>query len=128
MELQGGKVRSEVRLRRVDAKKWILGVKAGSGASRQETEMEVPNGVGEKLWRLTKGRRVVKRRYEIPLGVHTVEVDVYAGKVRGLVTAEVEFSSVKAMERFEKPAWLGREITGNKRYSNARLAEKGWTP
>jgi adenylate cyclase len=46
------------------------------------------------LWRLTVGRRLEKTRYRIPLGRLTIELDVFHGKLRGLIVAEVEFASM----------------------------------
>ena len=56
------------------------------------------------------------------------EVDVYDGAHDGLVTAEIEFGSVEACERFSPPAWLGREVTGDARYANQSLAVNGRPP
>jgi CYTH domain-containing protein len=63
---------------------------------------------------------IEKERYYIPEGNHTFEVDVFHGRHEGLIIAELELQSEK--ESFEKPAWLGREVTGDERYYNAYLA------
>jgi CYTH domain-containing protein len=63
--------------------------------------------------------RIEKTRYYVPSGDHTVEVDVFEGKNEGLIIAEIEFSSVD--EIFEKPEWLGAEVTGNPAYYNSNL-------
>ena len=52
-------------------------------------------------------------------------VDVYAGELSGLVVAEIEFSSEEESERFEAPDWLGRELTGEREFENATLAQEG---
>jgi adenylate cyclase len=57
-----------------------------------------------------------------------VEVDVYAGDLDGLVSAEVEFASEEAAAAFAPPAWLGREVTGDPRYANRALAVSGPAP
>jgi adenylate cyclase len=54
-----------------------------------------------------------------------IELDVYGGALEGLLVAEIEFDSEEAAERFEAPDWLDRELTGDERYSNAALAERG---
>ena len=65
----------------------------------------------------------------IPLGDGLeAELDVYAGVHDGLLTAEIEFSSVEASEAFDPPAWLGREVTGDARYANQVLALEGRSP
>jgi CYTH domain-containing protein len=51
-----------------------------------------------------------------------IEIDIYCRKHKGLVVAEVEFLNRTACRKFKAPAWFGREVTGNKRYSNVRLA------
>ncbi len=55
----------------------------------------------------------------------TIEVDVYAGELQGLVVAEIEFDSENASEDFAAPEWLGRELTGERAFDNDRLAEDG---
>ena len=77
---------------------------------------------------MTKGARISKRRYLIPFRGHTVEMDVYEGPHRGLVTADVEFKSERASRAFVPPPWLGREITGQRRYGNQVLARRGRLP
>ena len=52
-------------------------------------------------------------------------MDTYHGALDGLVTAEIEFTDVAAAEASGPPAWLGRELTGEERYSNQRLALDG---
>ncbi len=68
-----------------------------------------------------------KIRYEIPSGKHTYEVDIFAGENEGLVMAEIELDSED--ETFEKPQWLGAEVTGDERFYNAYLSNnpyKNW--
>ena len=75
------------------------------------------------------GRRVIKTRYLVPLGSDlVVELDVYAGDLDGLLTAEIEFPSEQASAAFEPPGWLGPEITGDERYANQSLALRGPPP
>ncbi|MFN7141543.1 MAG: CYTH domain-containing protein [Limisphaerales bacterium] len=113
----------QMRLR-LKNEKFYLTVKNGSGGSRQEEEIEIPKPFFELLWPLTKGKRIAKTRYEIPHKPHTIELDVFEGPHRGLITAEVEFTSKKASRAFKPPGWLGREITGSRRYANRQLAKK----
>ena len=118
---QGG---AEVRLRRKDDQ-LLLTVKGGSGRVRTEEEFELARERFDSLWPLTEGRRISKRRYRIPVGEVTAEVDFYGGELDGLVTAEVEFESEADADRFEAPEWFGRELTGDKRYMNESLAIHG---
>jgi adenylate cyclase len=116
---------TEVRIRRRDASA-TLTVKSGGGRSRVEEELEIDGRRFERLWPLTEGRRIEKRRYEIPAGDGlTIELDVYDGALEGLVVAEVEFDSEDAAERFSGPGWLGHEVTHDERYKNRRLACEG---
>jgi adenylate cyclase len=114
----------EVRLRR-KGEKLLLTVKRGSGISRDEAEVELEREAFERLWPLTEGRRLHKRRYVVLLGDLGIEVDVYEGDLEGLVIAEVEFASEEEARRFEPPDWLGEEATGDERYLNETLATRG---
>jgi CYTH domain-containing protein len=116
---------AELRLRRVDGR-CVLTVKTGDGLVRGEVEREIDEDLFTALWALTEGRRLTKTRHEVPLDDGLVaEVDVYDGALTGLVVAEVELDSLDAAERFSPPAWLGREVTGDKRWSNRSLADRG---
>lgn len=114
----------EVRLRR-KGEKLLLTAKRGSGISRDEAEVELEGEAFERLWPLTEGRRLHKRRYVIPHGDLMIEVDVYEGDLEGLVVAEVEFVSEAQARAFEPPDWIGAEVTGDERYLNETLATKG---
>lgn len=104
----------------------LLTVKQGTGRSRAEEELPIEPGVFERLWELTAGRRVEKRRHRIPgPGGVTIELDTYAGELEGLVVAEVEFADERAADAFEVPQWFGREVTDDARYKNQALARDG---
>jgi CYTH domain-containing protein len=103
----------------------MLTAKRGSGISRDEAEVEVDRDSFERLWPLTEGRRLHKRRHVIPHGDQTIELDVYEGELEGLRVAEIEFPSEDEAIRFQPPAWLGDEVTGDERYLNETLATKG---
>jgi adenylate cyclase len=118
----------EIRVRR-RAGRASLTVKSGPGQVRTEEEIAIDDRRFESLWPLTDSRRVTKTRHEVPLEAGlTAELDVYDGAHDGLVTAEIEFESVAASERFSPPAWLGREVTGDARYANQTLAVHGPPP
>ena len=116
---------TEVRLRRLsDALR--LTVKSGEGEVREEIEVELTADQFGALWPLTEGRRVRKTRLLFPLGGDlTAEIDRYEGGLAGLLTAEVEFSSLTASRTWEPPAWIGREVTGERAWSNRALALDG---
>lgn len=114
---------AEVRVRRKDGATSVMTVKTGIGMVRGEEEWEIANF--DALWPLTAGRQVLKTRYFVPLDEWTVELDVYEGDLDGLVTAEVEFPDEASALAFEAPAWLGRDVTDDKRYGNRVLAVDG---
>jgi CYTH domain-containing protein len=117
----------EVRLRR-KGEKHLLTAKRGTGLSREEAETELELDAFERLWPLTEGRRLHKRRHVIPHGDLKIEVDVYQRDLEGLVVAEVEFGSEDDARRFEPPGWIGDEVTGDERYLNETLATQGRPP
>ena len=112
-----------VRLRK-KAKTASLTFKVGRGTSREEREIRLSPKQFAMLWPATRGRRLRKTRYEIPWKNLKIEVDIYHGRNHGLVVAEVEFPNHASRRRFKPPRWFGREITGEKRYSNVRLARE----
>lgn len=111
----------QVRLRKSGEHYW-LAYKRGTGNVREERELELTREQFDVLWPATEGKRLVKTRYEIPLGERVVEIDVYHAKHEGLVVAEVEFDDEKAAQNFQPPDWLGNDVTGDPRYSNQLLA------
>lgn len=116
---------AEVRVRR-KGEAYTLTVKSGAGLVRGEEEVDLGAEEFARLWPLTDGRRVVKTRYLVPLADGlTAEVDDYEGALAGLLTAEVEFANEAAAHAFTAPAWMGEDVTGDKRYANQRLATDG---
>jgi CYTH domain-containing protein len=110
-----------VRLRK-KGKTASLTFKVGRGAHREEREIKLGPKQFTALWPATVGRRLYKLRYEMPWKNFLIEIDIYRRRHKGLVVAEVEFPDRTACRKFKAPAWFGREVTGNKRYSNVRLA------
>jgi len=99
----------------------IKGKSSDSGMSRMEWEKEIALEEAEQLLRLCEAGVIDKIRYEIPVGKHLYEVDVFSGENEGLILAEIELESEK--ETFEKPNWLGIEVTNDNRYYNAYLSQ-----
>ena len=110
-----------VRVRIADDKAYltIKGSGSASGMSRFEWEMEIPGKDALALLGICEGGVIEKDRYYVPFAGHTFEVDEFFGDNEGLVMAEVELSSED--EAFEKPEWLGQEVTGDSRYYNSSL-------
>ena len=116
-----------VRIRITD-RAATLTVKGGSGLSRTEVEAPISIEEAEALWPHTTGRRINKTRHRVHLAEVAdvvADVDVYAGELSGLCTAEVEFDSEADAAAFVPPGWFGREVTGEPGWSNAALARHG---
>jgi adenylate cyclase len=113
----------QVRLRKI-GNATSLTFKVGRASHREEREIKLSPKQFAALWPGTAGRRLRKMRYEIPWDSVMIEIDIYRGRHAGLVVAEVEFPNAASCRKFEPPWWLGREVTGEKRYSNVRLALK----
>jgi adenylate cyclase len=112
-----------VRLRK-KAKTTSLTFKVKRGSAREEREIRLSAKQFTTLWPATSGRRLHKTRYEVPWRNLTIEIDIYRGRNHGLMVAEVEFPSQASRRKFKPPSWFGREITGDKRYRNVRLARE----
>lgn len=124
---------SEARIRSFgDGERFELTVKTAGTVIRGEQNIKISGEMFETLWPQTEGARVEKTRYYIPFtdssnNQHTIELDVYAGHLSGLVTAEIEFSgreteaSVRA-NAFTPPKWFGEDVSENKYYKNPSLA------
>lgn len=118
-----------VRLRVSGQQAW-LSVKAMTpGPERAEYEYALPVAdAREMLATLAEGALVWKRRHEVPVGAHRFEVDEFLGDNQGLVVAEIELAA--ADEAFQRPDWLGAEVTDDVRFYNFRLASEpfsGWS-
>ena len=98
----------------------IKGPSMGAGVSRYEWERELSREEAEDLFILCKPGMVDKTRWIIPAGKRKFEVDEFHGENEGLVMAEIELGSED--ETFERPSWLGEEVTGDKRFYNSFLA------
>lgn len=97
----------------------IKGPTADGGLSRYEFEKEITLDEGLSLLRLCEPGIVEKNRWLVPCGRHTFEVDEFLGDNEGLVVAEVELAATD--EEYAKPAFIGREVTGEERYYNSQL-------
>ena len=110
-----------VRIRIRDDKGYltIKGPADASGISRYEWEKEIPLDEARDLMKICEPGVIDKTRSLVRSGRHVIEVDEYYGENEGLVIAEVELSSPD--EPFEKPDFIGQEVTGDARYYNAQL-------
>ena len=94
----------------------IKGPSGKDGLSRYEFETEIPLEDAHEMMKLCMPGKVDKNRYLIKNGKHTVEVDEFFGDNEGLLLAEIELGSEE--EEYERPDFLGDEVTGDKRYYN----------
>jgi adenylate cyclase len=92
---------------------------SGKSFARNEWEYQIPVKDASEIIDNCIPGKVVKTRYLVPAGKHTFEVDVFHDKNEGLIIAEIELSEED--EQFEKPEWLGEEVTGKPEYNNSNL-------
>lgn len=105
----------------------IKGIGNESGASRFEWEKEIPVEEVRELLKICEPGVIDKIRYLVKNGEYTFEVDEFYGDNDGLTVAEIELPDENA--QFERPAWLGEEVTGDVRYYNSMLMKnpyKNW--
>lgn len=105
----------------------IKGIGNESGASRYEWESEISTADAKNLLAICEPGVIDKTRYLVVVGKHTYEVDEFYGENDGLTIAEIELESEG--EAFDRPAWLGDEVTGDVKYYNSMLMKnpyKNW--
>ena len=115
---------------RIKGEQGFITVKGKSneeGTTRFEWEKEISVIEAEALLKLCEEEVIEKMRYEVKVENHIFEVDVFFGNNEGLIVAEIELNSES--EKFPKPAWLGKEVTGEREYCNSQLSKqpyKNW--
>lgn len=97
----------------------VKGKGSESGTTRFEWEKEISAEEAQELIAMCEPGVIDKTRYLVEAGRHTFEVDEFHGDNQGLIVAEVELASED--EAFERPLWLGEEVTGDERYYNSML-------
>jgi len=105
----------------------VKGIGNASGASRFEWEKEISTKDATDLLKISEPGVIDKTRFNVKSGEHTFEVDEFYDENEGLTVAEVELSSED--EEFQKPEWLGEEVTGQVKYYNSMLMKnpyKDW--
>jgi len=111
-----------IRVRISDGKIAILSVKApaiNTHFSRHEWEFEIPVTKAIEILKVCLPEVISKTRYIVPFSGHRFEVDIFHGKNEGLIIAELELDSED--ESFERPEWLGEEVTGKPEFYNSNL-------
>ena len=105
----------------------VKGESNSTGTSRFEWEKEIKKLEAEELLLLCEPCLIEKTRHLINVGHHTFEIDEFYGDNHGLVIAEIELNSEE--ERFSKPTWLAKEVTGDLKYYNSSMSKnpyKNW--
>jgi CYTH domain-containing protein len=110
-----------IRIRTTDDSAFITikSPRRGGMLSRSEWEFKIPLADATELMEICLPGMVAKTRYIVPAGKHKFEVDVFHDKNEGLVVAEIELAEED--EPFERPRWLGEEVTGDPRYYSSML-------
>lgn len=111
-----------VRLKKDSGYLTVKGKSSDDGLVRFEWETEITKEEAEQLLELCEVGIIDKTRHEVNFGSHTFEIDEFFGDNKGLVIAEVELQSTN--EDFNKPNWLGKEVTGDVRYYNSQLSKQ----
>jgi adenylate cyclase len=118
--------RVSIRVRINDNETATLTIKAArSGFERHEYEYPIPLTDAEELMLQREDSIVSKTRHIVPFDGLTWEIDVFDGDNAGLIIAEVELD--RADRTFERPDWLGDEVTADRRFYNADLAKRPYT-
>lgn len=113
--------KATVRVRSKDNTQAVLTLKGpASGLSRAEYEYDIPIADARELLAMAEPHVIEKRRYLVPHGGLTWEVDVFLGRHEGLVLAEVELDDED--QSVTLPDWVGAEVTEDDRYNNASLS------
>jgi len=109
-----------VRVRLGGDQAWLTIKGARAGLSREEFEYALPTADAEALLRLCLPGVIAKTRYVVAYGRHRWEIDEFHGDNEGLLLAEIELDHED--EAFDRPAWLGKEVSDDIRYYNASLS------
>ena len=105
---------------RIKKNRGFISVKTKNiGIVRNEFEYEIPANDAEELLKLCEPNILQKIRYKIEYENHVWEVDIFEGKLAGLIMAEVEINS--ADEIVEIPSWIGQEVSNDSRFYNVKL-------
>lgn len=123
-----GSAKASVRVR-VAGNSANINIKSATlDVTRQEYEYPIPvTEANEMLDTLAEGPLIEKTRYHVTHGEHVWEIDVFSGDNAGLVVAEIELED--SQEAFERPPWLGDEVSDDPRYYNVCLVKhpyKDW--
>ncbi|MBO6159482.1 MAG: CYTH domain-containing protein [Firmicutes bacterium] len=112
-----------------EEEKYVLTIKGGGLAIRQEYELLISREEYESLRKKEEGKVLEKTRYKIPLNTPSLygkklvaELDLFHGHLEGLYLVEVEFETVAEMNAFNPPEWFGEDVSGTNQYHNSTLS------
>lgn len=111
-----------VRVRK-DNDKYELTYKGKGSMIREEYNLPLTKASYEHLKQKIDGRLITKRRYMIPYGDYTIELDIFEGDLAPLTLAEVEFPSEESANAFVAPDWFAEDVTFSKLYHNSYLSQ-----
>lgn len=111
-----------VRIRK-DNDKYELTYKAKGMMVREEQNLPLNKDAYEHLKEKIDGRLIIKKRYMIPFGKYTIELDIFEGDLAPLTLAEVEFASEEEAKTFVAPDWFAEDVTFSKLYHNSFLSQ-----
>lgn len=113
-----------IRIRR-EEDSFYLTYKSKGLLAREEYNLPLTQEAYCHLLKKADGNILSKRRYLLPLAADsplTVELDIFDGKFKGLILAEVEFPTTEDADAFTPPAWFGKDVTLSGEYQNSRLS------
>lgn len=113
-----------VRVRRSDDA-YILTCKGAGLMVREEYELPLTAESYSHLVAKADGTIISKRRYLIPFGAYTIELDIFGGDLAPLMLAEVEFPTKKEADDFLPPDWFGEDVTYSDEYHNSTMSRNG---
>lgn len=111
-----------VRVRK-DNDKYELTYKSKGLMVREEYNLPLTKASYEHLKQKADGRIITKKRYMIPYGAYTIELDIFENDLAPLVLAEVEFATEEEANTFIAPEWFGEDVTFSRQYHNSVLSQ-----
>lgn len=116
-------IKPTIRIRKRD-KDYFLTCKSKGLLAREEFEMKISEEEFLSLLKKVEHHMITKDRYFIPYKDRTIELDIFHGRLEGLIIAEVEFDSIDQANSFSPPSWFRKEVTNDPAYQNSSLCQK----
>ena len=117
-----------IRIRKIsNTHEYYLTIKSKGtekGLAREEYEIPISKKEYDNLLLKTDSIVLSKTRYKVKEGKYTYEIDFFHKGYNGLIYVEIEFKTLSEAKKFKAPTWFGKELTGDKRFTNAGLAKE----